>query len=149
MTAPPQRRQPLQSRFRRANDQNPTSSQPSTSACNLPATISVAAGSSLANPAPVEGADSTGVLLWNRPASSALGQYKAEMLSKLNMNTLACRSDATRMMKGNDPTVSGLYRISGVDWLLAEQEQFSSATTLRFVDPRWIASIQYHGTREP
>ena len=30
--------------------------------------------------------------------------------------------------------VSGLHRIPGVDWLLAEQEQFSSATTLRFVD---------------
>ena len=30
--------------------------------------------------------------------------------------------------------MSGLYWISGVDWLLAEQEQFSFATALRFVD---------------
>ena len=37
-------------------------------------------------------------------------------------------------MGGGGPTVSGLYRISDVDWLLAEQEQFSCATTLRFVD---------------
>ena len=37
-------------------------------------------------------------------------------------------------MDGDGPTVSGLYRIPGVDWLSAEQEQFSSATTLRFVD---------------
>ena len=37
-------------------------------------------------------------------------------------------------MKENGPTVSRLYRIPGVDWLLAEQEQFSSATTLRLVD---------------
>ena len=35
---------------------------------------------------------------------------------------------------GDGPTVSGLYRIPGVEWLLAEQEQFSSATTLMFVD---------------
>ena len=37
-------------------------------------------------------------------------------------------------MGGDGPTVSGLYRIPGVDWLLVEQEQFSSAITLRFVD---------------
>ena len=50
------------------------------------------------------------------------------------MNTLTCRADARKMMGGDGSTVSGLYRITGVDWLLAEQEQFSSATTLRFVD---------------
>ena len=50
------------------------------------------------------------------------------------MNILTCRVDAMRMMSGEGPTVSGLYRIPGVDWLLAEQEQFSSATTLKFVD---------------
>ena len=37
-------------------------------------------------------------------------------------------------MGGDVHTVSGLYRIPGVHWLLAEQEPFSSATTLRFVD---------------
>ena len=37
-------------------------------------------------------------------------------------------------MGGYGPTVSVLYRIPGVDWLLAEQEQFSSATKLSFVD---------------
>ena len=50
------------------------------------------------------------------------------------MNTLTCREDARRMICGDGPTVTRLYRIPGVDWLLAEQEQFSSATTLRFVD---------------
>ena len=49
------------------------------------------------------------------------------------MSTLTCREDARRMIGGDGPTVSRLYRITGVDWLLAEQEQFSSATTLRFV----------------
>ena len=37
-------------------------------------------------------------------------------------------------MDGNGPKVSGLYRIPGVDWLLGEQEQFSSATAPRLVD---------------
>ena len=50
------------------------------------------------------------------------------------MSTLTCREDARRMIGGDGPTVSRLYRIPGVDWLLVEQEQFSSATTLRFVD---------------
>ena len=38
------------------------------------------------------------------------------------------------MLNGHDPTVSGLYRTAGVDWFLAEEEQFGSATTLRLVD---------------
>ena len=37
-------------------------------------------------------------------------------------------------MGGDGPTMSGLYRIPGMDWLLAEQKQISSATTLRFVE---------------
>ena len=39
-----------------------------------------------------------------------------------------------RMIGGEGPTVSRLYRIPGVDWLLAEQEQFSFTTTLRHAD---------------
>ena len=38
-----------------------------------------------------------------------------------------CREDDRRRLPR-------LYRIPGVDWLLAEQEHFSSATTLRYVD---------------
>ena len=43
------------------------------------------------------------------------------------------------MIVGEGPTVSRLYRLPGVDWLVAGQlvagqEQFSSATTLRYVD---------------
>ena len=56
------------------------------------------------------------------------------MLATLNMNTLTSRVDARRMMVGSGPMVSGLYQISGVYWLLVEQERFSSATALRFVD---------------
>ena len=56
------------------------------------------------------------------------------MAIKLSMNTLKCRAVARRMLNGVDPTVSGLYRITGVDWLLADEKQFSSATTLQLVD---------------
>ena len=50
------------------------------------------------------------------------------------MNTLTWREDARKMIDGEGLTVSRLYRIPGLDWLLAGQEQFSSATTLRYVD---------------
>ena len=56
------------------------------------------------------------------------------MSAKLNMNALTCPEDARKMIGGEGPTVSRLYRIPGVDWLVAGQEQFSSATTLRYVD---------------
>ena len=98
---------------------------------NLPTIAPAAAGNSSATATPAEGVEPIKVLLWNTPDPSAWGQY---MLATLNMNTLTSRVDARRMMDGSGPTVSALYRISGVDWLLAEQEQFSSANALRFVD---------------
>ena len=54
------------------------------------------------------------MLLWNRPYLSEWGQYKAETVASLNMNTLTCRSDARRMMNGNGPKVSGFYTVSGL-----------------------------------
>ena len=68
--------------------------------------------------------------LWNRPDPSPWGRYKADMTIKLNMKTLTCPADAKKVLNGHDSTVSALYRIAGVDWLLAEDEQFSSVTTL-------------------
>ena len=56
------------------------------------------------------------------------------MLAGFNMNKLTFRADARRMMDRNGPTVSCLYRIPAVDWLSPEKEQFSSATTIRFVE---------------
>ena len=38
------------------------------------------------------------------------------------------------MLNGVDPTVSVLYRIAGVDRLLADEVHISSATTLQLVD---------------
>ena len=70
-TDPPRRRQPVESRLGRPNEQNPTSSQTSTSESNLPATIPVPAGNSSANLAPAEAFELTSVLLWNSPVPSA------------------------------------------------------------------------------
>ena len=102
---------------------------------NPPATATPAsAGSPATSAKPAEGVEPSSVMLWNRPDPSDWGQYKTDMSTKLNMNTLTCREDASKMMVADGSTVSELYRIPGVDWLFAEQEQFSSATTLRFVD---------------
>ena len=133
-TAPPTRRQPLESRHGRSIDSSQTSSQTITRTSNQPATTTPASiGNPLTRAPPAEGVEPGSVLLWNSPEPSGWGQYKTDMSTNLNMNTLSSRVDARRMMSGDGPTVSGLYRMPGVDWLLAEQEQFSSATTLKFV----------------
>ena len=73
-------------------------------------------------------------LLWNRSDPNHWVRYKADLAIKLNLKLLTCHSDAKKMLDGHDPTVPGLYRKAGVDWLLAEEEQFSSASTLRLAD---------------
>ena len=134
-TAPPPRRQPLESRLGRSVDQNQTSSQTVSRTNNPPATATPVFSTSQSTSAvPAEGVEPSSVLLWNRPDPSGWGQYKTDMSARLNMSTLTCREDARRRIGGDGPTVTRLYRILGVDWLLAEQEQFSSATALRFVD---------------
>ena len=134
-TAPPPRTQPLESRLGRSVDQNRNNSQTVSRRNKLPATANPASAAGLSTSAvPAEGVEPGSVLLWNRSDPSHWGQYKTDMSTKLNMNTLTCREDAMRMIGGESPTVSRLYRIPGVDWLLAEQEQFSSTTTLRHAD---------------
>ena len=134
-TAPPPRRQPLKSLLVRSVDQNQTRSQTvsRTGDPGTTATPALAANQST-SAMPVEGVEPSCALLWNRPDPSGWGQYKTDMSAKLNMNTLTCREEARKMIGGEGPTVSRLYRTPGVGWLLAEQEQFSSATTLRHVD---------------
>ena len=125
---PPPRTQPLESLLGRSVDQNWNNSQTVSRRNDPPATANPApvAGPST-SAVPAEGVEPGSVLLWNRSDPSHWGQYKTDMSTKLNMNTLTCREDAMRMIGGESPTVSRLYRIPGVDWLLAEQEQFSSA----------------------
>ena len=134
-TAPPPRRQRLESRLGRSVDQNQTSSQTVSRRDDPPATATPASTTGQSTSAvPAQGVELSSVLLWNRPDPSGWRQYKTDMSARLNMNKLKCREDARRMIGGDGPTVTRLYRIPGVDWLMAEQEQFTSATTLRFVD---------------
>ena len=134
-TAPPPRTLPLESRLGRSVDQNRTSSQTVSRRNETPATATPASTTGQSTSAvPTEGVEPNSVLLWNRPDPSGWGQYKTDMSAKLNMNTLTGREDARKMIGEEGPTVSRLYRIPGVDWLLAGHEQFSSATTLRYVD---------------
>ena len=119
--------------FTRRNDQ-PAMANPASAAG--PSTSAV----------PAEGVKPGSVLLWNRSDPSYWGQYKTDMSTKLNMNTLTCREDAMKTIGGESPTVSRLYRIPGVDWLLAEQEQFSSTTTLRHAD---LNGLPQDNTFEP
>ena len=125
----------------RWNKNNRNNSQTASRRNDSPATTNPA---STAGPSrstvPAEGIESGSRLLWNRSDPSHWGQYKTDMSAKLNMNTLTCREDAMRMTGGESPTVSRLYRIPGVDWLLAEQEKFSSSTSLRHVDLDGITS---------
>ena len=134
-TAPLPRTQPLESRLGRSVDQNRIRSQTVSRRSDTPVTATRASttGQSTST-VPTEGVEPNSVLLWNRPDSSIWGQYKTDRSAKLNMKTLTCREDARRMIGGEGHTVSRLYRIPGVDWVLAGQGQFSSATTLRYVD---------------
>ena len=53
---------------------------------------------------------------------------------KMNLQTVSFAVDAMRMLNGARLSVSGLYSITGVDWLIAAGINFSSTTALRFAD---------------
>ena len=125
-TAPPPRTQPLESRLGRSVDQNRTSSQAVSRKNEPPATATPASTTGQSTSAvPVDGVEPSSVLLWNRPDPSGWGQYKTDMSAKLNMNILTYREDARRMIGGDGLTVARMYRIPGVDWLLAEQSSLA------------------------
>ena len=118
-TAPHPRTQPLESRLGRSVDQNRNNSQTLSRRNDPPATANPASAAGPSTSAvPAEGVDPGSVLLWNRSDPSHWGQYKTDMSTKLKLNTLTCREDAMRRIGGESPTVSRLYRIPGVDWLL-------------------------------
>ena len=48
--------------------------------------------------------------------------------------------DARRMLNGATLSVSRLYSITGVDWLIAASINFSSTTALRFADLEGLPS---------
>ena len=97
-TAPPPRTQPLESRLGRSVVQNRNNSQTVSRRNDPPATANPApAAGPSTNAVPAEGVEPGSLLLWNRSDPSHWGQYKTDMSTKLNMNTLTLplRSGAT------------------------------------------------------
>ena len=77
--------------------------------------------------------------MWSRPIPSPWHIYKDDLM-KLNLQTVSFTADAMRMLNGVRLSVSGLYSITGVDWLIAAGIIFSSTTALRFADLEGLPS---------
>ena len=83
-------------------------------------------------------------LMWSRPIPSPWHIYKDDLM-KLNLQTVRFAADAMRMLNGVRLSVSGLYSITGVDWLIAAGLNFSSTTALRFADLEGLPSNNTKG----
>ena len=82
---------------------------------------------------------SRGSLMWSRPIPSPWHIYKDELM-KLDLQRVSFIEDARRMLNGATLSVSRLYSITGVDWLIAANVNFSSTMALRFVDLEGLPS---------
>ena len=71
--------------------------------------------------------------MWSRPVPSPWHVYKDELM-KLDLQRVSSIEDARRMLNGARLSVSRLYSITDVDWLIAASLNFSSTTALRFAD---------------
>ena len=80
-----------------------------------------------------------GSLMWSRPIPSPWHVYKDELM-KLDLQRVSLIEDARRMLNGARLSVSRLYSITGVDWLIAASINFSSTTALRFADLEGLPS---------
>ena len=75
----------------------------------------------------------------SRPIPSPWHVYKDELM-KLDLQRVSFIEDARRMLNGVTLSVSRLYSITGVDWLIAASINFSSTTALRFTDLEGLPS---------
>ena len=82
---------------------------------------------------------SRGLLMWSRPIPSPWHIYKDELM-KLDLQRVSFIEDARRMLNGATLSVSRLYSITAVDWLIAANINFSSTTALRFADLEGLPS---------
>ena len=82
---------------------------------------------------------SRGSLMWSRPIPSPWHIYKDELM-KLDLQRVSFIEDARRMLNGATLSVSRLYSITGVDWLIAASINCSSTTALRFADLEGLPS---------
>ena len=79
-------------------------------------------------------------LMWSKRIPSRWHIDK-DVPMKLNLQTVSFAADAMRMLNGTRSSVSGLYSITGVNWLIAAGINFSSTTALRFADLKVLPSI--------
>ena len=77
--------------------------------------------------------------MWSRHIPSPWHIYKDDLM-KLYLQMVSFAADARRMLNGARLSVSGLYSITGVDWLIAAGINFSSTTALRFADLEGLPS---------
>ena len=77
--------------------------------------------------------------MWSRPIPSPWHVYIDELM-KLDLQRVSFIEDARRMLNGATLSVSRLYSITGVDWLIAASINFSSTTALRFADLEGLPS---------
>ena len=82
---------------------------------------------------------SRGSLMWSRHIPSPWHINKDELM-KLNLQRVSFIEDARRMLNGATLSVSRLYSITGIDWLIAASKNFSSTTALRFGDLEGLPS---------
>ena len=80
-----------------------------------------------------------GSLMGSRPIPSPWHVYKDELV-KLDLQRVSFMEDARRMLNGATLSVSRLYSITGVNWLIAASINFSSTTALRFADLEGLPS---------
>ena len=80
-----------------------------------------------------------GSLMWSIPIPSAWHVYKDDLM-KLDLQKVSVCVDVRRMLNGARLSVSRLYSITGVDWLIAAGINFSSTTALRFADLEGLPS---------
>ena len=80
-----------------------------------------------------------GSLMWSRPIPSPWHVYKDELM-KLDLQRVSFIEDARRMLNGARLSVSKLYSITGVDWLIVAGINFSSTLALRFADLEGLPS---------
>ena len=80
-----------------------------------------------------------GSLMWSRPIPSPWHVYKDELM-KLDLQRESFIEEVRRMLNGATLSVSRLYSITGVDWLIAASINFSSTTALRFADLEGLPS---------
>ena len=82
---------------------------------------------------------SRGSLMWSRPIPSPWHKYTDELM-KLDLQRVSFIEDARRMLNGAMLSVSRLYSITGIDWLIAASINFSSTTALRFANLEGLPS---------